>query len=104
MNKFTHSGDLFAENSAQYDDYCDHLVNNWDEFDAEICAYADMLNLRADPDAFVAKQKAKLAVNSRAGSRRVRNPVRSSTKLTIADAMCLVGKTLAHRWPAATVA
>lgn len=53
------SGDLYVENSGQYDDYRDHLVT-WEEFEAEIGAYAKMLELPADPEAFVAEQKALL--------------------------------------------
>ena len=58
------SGDLYVENSGQYDDYRDHLVS-WEEFDDEISDYAEMLGLPIEADAFVDEQKALLLSLSR---------------------------------------
>lgn len=54
------SGDLYVQNSDQYDDYRDHLVS-WEEFDAEIDQYSDMVGLPADADDFVVQHKQQLA-------------------------------------------
>ena len=58
------SGDLYVQNSDQYDDYRDHLVS-WEEFDAEIGDYTEMIGLPIDADAFVAQHKRQLAKLSR---------------------------------------
>ncbi len=63
---FTHvmeelkSGDLYVQNSDQYDDYRDHLVD-WEEFDTEIGPYSEMVGLPADAAEFVALHKQRLA-------------------------------------------
>lgn len=53
------SGDLYVQNSDQFDDYRDHLVG-WDEFDAEVTDYASMVGLPTDGDALVALLKQQL--------------------------------------------
>ncbi|MCW8175297.1 Tn3 family transposase [Verminephrobacter aporrectodeae] len=54
------SGDLYVQNSDQYDDYRDHLVD-WEAFDAEIGEYSEMVGLPADADDFVTQHKQQLA-------------------------------------------
>lgn len=54
------SGDLYVQNSGQYDDYRNHLVS-WEVFDAEIVNYSDMVGLPLEPEAFIAGQKALLS-------------------------------------------
>lgn len=58
------SGDLYVENSGQYDDYRDHLVS-WETFDAEIAAYGDMVGLPVDAQDFINDQKAQLMAMAR---------------------------------------
>lgn len=46
------SGDLFVEHSEQYGDYREQLLD-WETYDAQIVDYSAMLNLPAEPSAFV---------------------------------------------------
>jgi len=53
------SGDLYVQNSDQFDDYRDHLVS-WEQFEAEVGDYSAMVGLPADGDALVALLKQQL--------------------------------------------
>lgn len=53
------SGDLYVQNSDQFDDYRDHLVS-WEQFDAEVGDYGAMVGLPADGSALVALLKQQL--------------------------------------------
>ncbi|MBN8503167.1 MAG: Tn3 family transposase [Burkholderiales bacterium] len=53
------SGDLYVQNSDQFDDYRDHLVS-WEQFDAEVGDYSAMVGLPADGSALVALLKQQL--------------------------------------------
>lgn len=53
------SGDLYVQNSDQFDDYRDHLVS-WEQFDAEVVDYSAMVGLPADGSALVALLKQQL--------------------------------------------
>jgi len=48
------SGDLFVEHSGDYDDYRNHLVS-WDEYEAEVQGYSEMVGLPVEPKEFVVK-------------------------------------------------
>jgi TnpA family transposase len=62
---FTHvmeelkSGDLYVQNSGQFDDYRDHLVS-WEQFEAEVGDYSSMVGLPTDGSALVATLKQQL--------------------------------------------
>lgn len=53
------SGDLYVQNSDQFDDYRDHLVS-WEQFEAEVGEYGDMVGLPTDGRALVALLKQQL--------------------------------------------
>lgn len=53
------SGDLYVQNSDQFDDYRDHLVS-WEQFDAEVGDYSAMVGLPADGSGFVTLLKQQL--------------------------------------------
>ncbi|ALT77166.1 Tn3 family transposase [Paucibacter sp. KCTC 42545] len=62
---FTHvmeelkSGDLYVQNSDQFDDYRDHLVT-WEQFEAEVGGYSAMVGLPANGDDLVTLLKQQL--------------------------------------------
>lgn len=66
---FTHvmeelkSGDLYVQNSDQFDDYRDHLVS-WEQFEAEVGDYSAMVGLPTDGGAMVSMLKQKLMTTS----------------------------------------
>lgn len=53
------SGDLYVEHSGEYDDYRTHLVS-WEQYEQEVQAYGELVNLPVDPEAFVAGLKQQL--------------------------------------------
>ncbi len=53
------SGDLYVEQSNEYDDYREHLVS-WEEFDRELEQYGELVGLPIEPDAFVNQLQRKL--------------------------------------------
>jgi TnpA family transposase len=48
------TGDLFIEHSEEYSDYREQLID-WSEYDEQIAEYSALLDLPADPQAFVVK-------------------------------------------------
>nr|WP_255435175.1 Tn3 family transposase [Rhodoferax sp. BLA1] len=50
------SGDLYVQNSDQFDDYREHLVS-WTQFEAEVADYASMVGLPVEGDALVTQLK-----------------------------------------------
>lgn len=53
------SGDLYVENSDQYDDYREHLVS-WEEYDAEVARYGELVGMPTEPAHFVEDLRAQL--------------------------------------------
>ena len=62
------SGDLCIPGSEEYGDYRDQLVS-WEEYRRDVAAYAEQAGVPADPKAFVAGLKAKLAETAAAVDR-----------------------------------
>jgi hypothetical protein len=62
------SGDLCIPGSEEYGDYRDQLVS-WEEYRRDVAAYAEHAGVPADPRAFVAGLKAKLAETAAAVDR-----------------------------------
>ncbi len=54
------SGDLCIPGSEEYGDYRDQLVS-WEEYNRDVAGYAEQAGIPADPGAFVAALKARLA-------------------------------------------
>ncbi|MFJ3318604.1 Tn3 family transposase, partial [Herbaspirillum huttiense] len=53
------SGDLYVEHSGEYDDYRSHLIS-WEQYEAEVGAYGEMVGLPVEPEKFVEELKAQL--------------------------------------------
>ncbi len=53
------SGDLFVENSEEYDDYRDQLIS-WNQYDEQVEDYSKLVGLPADPGEFVNNLKINL--------------------------------------------
>ncbi len=53
------SGDLYVEYSGDYDDYRNHLVS-WEEYEREVHAYSEMVDLPVEPQEFVVKLRGEM--------------------------------------------
>lgn len=63
------SGDLYVEHSGDYDDYRNHLVS-WEEYEQEIEAFGELVELPTDPAEFVAQTKRDLQTLAREVDKR----------------------------------
>lgn len=63
------SGDLYVEHSGEYDDYRNHLVS-WEEYEAEVQGYGELVGLPVEADIFVSEMKEQLQSLAKAVDKR----------------------------------